>query len=338
MKFQRSASSSIRASAAGSAVRAIPAAGSTLPTPSPSPVVTYLVAASSALFFCSKGVFVKTAYAGGADTVTVLALRMGFALPFFAAAAIWTNCRAATRISGRQWIEIIVLGFVGYYLASLVNFLGLRFISVGLERIVLFTYPSLVVLGTALARREWPSRPILAGMAVAYLGIVVAFIGEAGAAGSAAAGAPTGIRGTLIGVALVFASAVTYAVFLSRSAGLVRELGAFRFTAHVVTVSCLLILLHYAATHPPAGLFSQQPGVLRSGVVLALVGTVVPSFLMGLGLKHAGARRFAIIGTIGPVGTLVLAWIVLGESLDPVRATGFALSLAGGIIVARAKT
>ncbi len=292
-------------------------------------MITYLIAASSSLFFCSKGVFVKSAYAQGVDTITVLALRMSMALPFFLV-AVWLTSLKSDRLPGATWAKLAVLGFVGYYLSSVVNFHGLRYVSVGLERVVLFTYPSMVLLIGIVFRKRTLSRMMLIALMLAYGGIVIAFAGEAYGKGS------TGE--TALGIGLVFTSAVTYAVFVSVSGTLVHEVGALRFTSIVVGFSCLCVMTHYVLVHDLNDLAELPALVYFHGGMLAMFGTVIPSFLMGVGLKRAGAETFAIIGTIGPVGTIVLAWLVLGETLNIGQLAGFVLSLTGGLAIALMKS
>jgi len=173
-----------------------------------SALLTYAIAAGSSLLFCSKGVFAKLAYAQGADTITVLVLRMAIAFPCFAVAAA-VSSRNATTLDARQWLHLAALGFIGYYLSSFVNFYGLTFITVGLERIVLFSYPALVIVGAAVFKKQPVTRANIAAVAFAHTGIIVAFAGEASGRGSTTE--------TLLGVALVFASALSYAI-LSASA------------------------------------------------------------------------------------------------------------------------
>ena len=294
-----------------------------------SAITTYCIAAASSIFFCSKGVFAKSAYAFGAQPIEVLALRMGMALPFFLAVA-WATSRGAPKLTRADLLKLAGLGFIGYYLSSFVNFSGLQHITVGLERIVLYTYPSLVLLGAALFKRQPLRRGIVIGMAVSYLGILVAFAGEATSPGTAGGS-------TLVGVALVFTSALTYAFFISTSGAMITKLGALRFTSFVVGFSCIFILAHYAISGPQRGLMSLPRPVYLHGALLAIIGTVVPSFLLGLGLQRAGAQKFAIIGTVGPVATFLLAWAMLGEVPDATQLLGFGLALSGGLSVSLLK-
>ena len=190
---------------------------------------------------------------------------------------------------------------------------------------MLFTYPSIVLLIGVVFRNSALSGRMLCALVLAYGGIVFAFAGEAYGKGSAAE--------TALGIGLVFTSAVTYAIFISVSGKLVHEVGALRFTSIVVGFSCLFIMAHYILVHDVADLTKLPAPVYFHGGVLAILGTVIPSFLMGIGLKRAGPERFAIIGTIGPVGTIILAWIVLGESLNVGQLVGFVLSLTGGLAI-----
>ena len=296
----------------------------------PSPLVTFLIVAGSSVCFCTKGIFAKLAYAEGADSITVLALRMGMALPVFLAVGWWNGRSQRAPVSRRDWLHLLLLGFLGYYLSSFVNFYGLQNISVGLERMVLYSYPSLVLLGSALFLKRRIRPGVWIAMLVAYAGIACAFAGEALHT--------SGPRSTLLlGTGLVFLSALTYAWFILSSGELLRRMGPAAFTSRVVGVSCLMILLHYSATRPIAHLFALNGKTYACGAALALIGTVAPSYLLGSGLKRAGAQRFAVIGTVGPVTTILLAWAVLGESFHPWQLTGFLLSLAGGLGVSLLK-
>ncbi|MGB3119428.1 MAG: DMT family transporter [Verrucomicrobiales bacterium] len=286
--------------------------------------LTFLIVAGSSLFFCSKGVIAKFAYAEGTDALTVLVLRMLFALPVFLITGIWSHRRSTSPLTPRLWAAMAGLGFFGYYLSSLVNFSGLQYISVGLERMVLYTYPTLVLVFSALSGR-YRLRPSLLLVALtSYAGIVTAFFGEAH-------GRDENRSTLLLGMGLVFLSALTYAVFILFSGKVIAAVGSLRFTSIVVGFSCLFMLAHHGLTRPPGTLLHLPPRVYGCGVLLAVFGTVVPSFLLGSGLRRAGPQKFAIMGTVGPLGTLFLAWLVLGEQVNVLQAGGFLLSLGGGL-------
>lgn len=292
------------------------------------PAATFAIIAASSILFCSKGVFAKLAYAHGADALDVLALRMGFALPFFAALA-WMGSRGADRLNAADWACLTGLAFVGYYLSSLFNFSGLQYISVGLERVVLYTYPSMVLAISALVLRKRVPALSWVACAVAWLGIAVAFVGEWHA--------PAADAHTVKGTILIFASALTYAVFILLSGDTIRRVGSMRFTGIVVGLSCLFVLIHTFATRPVASLAALPAPVYLYGSVLAIFGTVAPALLLSIGLGRTTPQRFAVIGTIGPVATLFLAWAVLGETPNPAQYVGFALTLAGGLAVSIVK-
>lgn len=299
------------------------------PTAKPSSdLATFAIVAASSILFCSKGVVAKLAYAHGVDALTVLALRMGMALPFFAGMAVWWS-RGAAPLSARDWAQLAGLGFLGYYVSSLVNFTGLQYVSVGLERIILYTYPSMVlaisvfVLGRRVRAATW------AACAVAWLGIVAAFVGETHA--------PIRNDRTTLGAALIFASAFTYALFILMSGSVIRRVGAMRFTGIAVGFSCGFMLVHTLSVHPPATLLALPAPVYLHGAVLALLGTVAPALLLSAGLRRTTPQRFAIIGTVGPVTTLLLAWAVLGEQPNLAQALGFALTMGGGLAVSLMK-
>lgn len=287
---------------------------------------TYLVVALSSACFSCKGVFAKCAYRLGADAMTVLGLRMLFALPFFLFGG-WIIRRSNLEpLTKKDWLQLALLGFLGYYLSSLVNFIGLQYISAGMERIVLYTYPSMVVLGGVFFQGQRLRKEVAWAAALAYSGILIAFIGEAH-------GRSEDLHQLLLGVALVFGSALSYATFILLSLPVVRRVGSNRFTAIVSSISGIMILAHYAIARPVSALFHQSSGIYGWAILVAIVGTVLPSYLLGIGLRRAGSQKFAIIGSIGPIVTLVLAWNLLGETPGIAQAIGFALTLAGGLAV-----
>ena len=240
--------------------------------------------------------------------------------------ALWITERKATVPMDRQtFCKLIGLGFLGYYLSSIVNFAGLQYISVGLERMVLYSYPTLVVAGSVLFLKTRIKPIVVGAMLLTYAGIAIAWHGEARATGT-----PTD---TVLGVVLVFLSTLTYATFMLMSGRMIRSIGGIRFTSYVVAISCGFVILHFFCMRSPSELLDVSTPLLAHGAILAVFGTALPSFLLGLGLARAGAQKFAIISTVGPVGTVVLAWLVLGESLNASGIIGFAMTMTGGVAV-----
>lgn len=303
---------------------------SSSPTPpSAARLATYAIIATSSILFCSKGVVAKLAYAHGADALTVLTLRMGFALPFFLAIGLWWS-RGQRRLDAGEWARLAGLGFIGYYVSSLVNFTGLQYVTVGLERIVLYTYPSMVLVLSAFVLRK-PVRPLTwTACAIAWAGIVVAFVGETHT--------PTRNAHTALGAGLILASAFTYALFILLSGDVIRRVGSMRFTGFAGGFSCLFMLVHSAVSRPAAAMLHLPPAVYGEGLILAVLGTVAPTLLLSVGLRRTSPQQFAIIGTVGPVATLLLAWAVLGERPNLAQVLGFALTVGGGLAVSLIKT
>jgi drug/metabolite transporter (DMT)-like permease len=288
--------------------------------------LTFSVIAGSSLCFCAKGVIIKAGYRQGLDTVTVLALRNLLALPFFLGGLAWSEWRARQTGAGpldrADLLRVVALGFIGYYLSSLVNFLGLQHVSVGLERMILYTYPSLVMAGSAMFLGR-PVRPAaVAALVVAYAGLALGFWAEM----------RVGPQGNLpLGATLVFGSALTYAAFTMVSGELVQRLGGTRLMSWVLVASALMVLAHYAVTHRVSALAALPAPAWKLGALLALIGTVVPSYLFGWGLQRAGATATAVIGMVGPVGTIALASIVLGEPVTVLQIAGLGFTLGGGL-------
>ena len=279
----------------------------------------------AAALFAAKSVLIKLAYGYGVAPATLLALRMAFALPFFVAVALWTGrARSRLAIGRRDWVAVLVLGFLGYYLAAYLDFLGLVYISASLERLIVFLYPTVVVILSALLFKR-RARPLqLFALAVSYVGIGLVLADNL---------RMTPDRGALLlGGALVFSSAVIYAFYLVIGAEVVQRVGAVRFTAYAMGVASAVAFLQFALTHSLDELRLPLP-LYALAFVMAVVCTVLPSFLMSEGLRRVGANRAATIGTIGPVVTIALGHVLLGDPITWVQVAGAGLVLAGVLLV-----
>lgn len=278
----------------------------------------------SSIAFSTKAILVKLAYRHGVDSVSLLALRFGFSAPFFAYGAFSPHLRGERprALSGRDVGALIALGVLGYYLASLSDFIGLLYISAGLERLILFVYPTLVVVieaalfGIRLSRRQ------TLALFITYVGIFLAFRGELGNFGS---DVPRG-------AAWVFASALTYAVYLIGAGRMVPKLGSQRFTALALLAATAAVLAH--ACLSGAKLVGLPPVVYVIGLVMALLATVLPAFLLARGIALLGSGPAAIVSTVGPVSTIVLAYLVLQEAISATEFLGTALVVGGATLVA----
>jgi drug/metabolite transporter (DMT)-like permease len=283
------------------------------------------LAVVAAFGFSFKAILVKLAYPYGVDAVTLLVLRMAFALPVF----LWVGfsaSRNAPALSGRDWLAVALLGVLGYYGASILDFLGLKYISAGLERLILFTYPTLTLLfgvalhGRAISRRE------LAALVLCYAGIAAAFLHDLQFTGDASA--------VWIGGGFVFASSVSYALYLSGSAGMIARLGAARFTALAMLVSTAATGGHFLATQPVQALIQPWP-VYALGAAMGMFSTVVPVFAQSAAIRRVGSGQAALVGMVGPLLTIVFAWLLLDEGFSTAQMIGVALVLAGIAAVSR---
>ncbi len=281
-----------------------------------------MLTALGSLLFSSKGVMVKIAFAHGAAPLAVLGLRMAFALPIFMAIA-WREDRVAvTPLPRMERLRAMGCGLIGYHLASWLDFEGLRLISVALERMVLYAYPTAVILISALVFKQRISRMTMAAMALAYVGVAVACGGEAHAG-----------PGAWLGIVLVGASAGSYAVFIVASSRAMRALGSMRFMANAMCGACAAVLAH-ASLACSASDLRVDGTVWALGVALALLGTVAPALLCAEGLKRAGPQAFAVISSVGPVCTVALAWAFLDEQPRPVQLIGMALTMGACLALA----
>lgn len=280
-----------------------------------------LFAALAAFGFSAKAILVKLAYLHPVDAVTLLALRMAFALPFFLLMAAWGR-KPAGGLAPADAAAVAGLGLLGYYLASFLDFWGLEFISAGLERLILFLYPTLVVVFSAWFLRRPVRRPEVFALALSYLGIGLVFFQQLS----------LGQPGFLAGAGLVFGSTVAYSAYLLGSHGLIAKLGARRFTAYAMSAACFACLLQFTLTHPLSALSLPRP-VYGLALLMAVFSTVLPSLLLSMGIQRIGASRTALIGSLGPVATIALAYVFLGEVMGPLQWLGSLLVLAGVLAV-----
>jgi len=290
-------------------------------------IVGFSLALGGAILFSSKAIAAKLTYRHGVDTVTLIALRMLFAMPFFAVVG-WLQAQAASqgRIPALSWRErgqIMALGLLGYYISSFLDFLGLQYINAGLERLILFLSPTMVLLLSAL----WLKRPIAGrqwlALGLSYLGVVLVFMQDLSLQGAA----------VLLGATYVFASATTYAIYLICSGELIQRVGATRLVAYAMLTSCVACLVQYAVVHPFFALFDQTAPVYGLSIVHATFSTALPVFMIMWAVDRIGAPMTSQLGMIGPVSLLFLAWWFLGEPITVWQLAGTALCLAGVFVL-----
>ena len=273
-----------------------------------------LCAIAAAFLFSSKAIFIKQAYALSAlaDATTLMALRMLSALPFFLLIC-WLFRHNNRGIAAKDWALLWVAGLMGYYLASWLDFVGLMFISASLERIILFLYPTLTVLASSVIYRQKLSLKTLLAIGLSYGGTVLVMLQEQSLAPKQ--------DHFWLGASLVFASAIAFASYLLLTPRLIQRFGSWNFTGLALSIACLGTLLHYAIVTPqPLGLLRQLPvGVIGYGIGLGILVTVLPTILLMQGIQRLGASQSAMIASIGPILTILLAVAFLGEQLNALQ-------------------
>ncbi|GAA3589256.1 DMT family transporter [Flavivirga amylovorans] len=278
------------------------------------------------VLFSSKAVMVKLAYQYNVDTISLLLLRMLFSFPFYIIIAfLYRNQKKEVVIKNKDYVWVVFFGFVGYYLASYFDFVGLTYIKASLERIILFLYPTIVLLLNRFILKQ-PITKIQAGaIALTYLGIVIAFWDEVAISGN----------DTYIGGFFILLSAITYAWYLVGSGWLIPKFGVVKFTAYAMIVSCACVFIHYSIVSQ-VDLFSFSWEVYFLGFLIAIFATVIPSFLVSASIKIISSSNFAIVAGIGPISTIVLASIFLNEVLTLLQLFG-ALTVIIGILLVSLK-
>jgi len=283
----------------------------------------FLLAAAGSIAFSGKAIIVKLAYRYGVDAVTLIMYRMLFALPMFLAMALWAG-RGKPALTARDWLGIVGLGFSGYYLSSFLDFWGLEFISASLERLILYLNPTLVlVLGWLLYGRKISYQRAVA-MAISYAGVLLVFGHEASFAGTNA----------VLGAALVLASAISYAIYLSYSGQPVQRLGSLRLAGWATTVACLFCIAQFVLLRPLASAQVAEPVVWLS-LLNAVACTAVPVLMVMMAIERIGAGLTAQTGMIGPMSTLLMGVLILGEPFNAWVLAGTALVLSGVFLVTR---
>lgn len=280
-----------------------------------------------AVLFSCKAIVIKLAYQYEITSISLLGLRMAFSLPFFLLIGYFRRERSSTNgpLSIRDFIIIVPLGIFGYYLASYTDFLGLQYLTAGMERLILFIYPTLVLILQRLIFKT----PIKAVQWVAtficYAGIGLAFSGSDFRIGS----------NFTLGASLVFFSALLYSTYVIGSGRFAPRLGTVRFTSLALVAASIAVLAHVYLSGNT--LFGHAPQLYAYGVVLAIFCTVIPSYLVTEGIRRIGPGDAAILGAIGPVATIILEYFILDEHLNLVQGLGAALVIVGVVLIGRSK-
>ena len=276
-----------------------------------------------ALCFSTKGIFAKLAFTYGVDGLQILTLRMLFALPFYVVILFFEFRKSPPKIAKKDWTDIVTLGLIGYYLAALFDFLGLQYVSASLERNIIFTYPTFVLIMAKIFFKRKINNVQIMAVLICYVGIMLAFYSDKTSYESSNL-----TKGTIF----ILLSSITYALYLVKSDGLIKNIGTVRFTCISMIVSCIAVLVHYMLVHG-FDIFSFQYQVYLLGIGVAIIATVMPSFLMTNGIRLIGSSNMAIVASVGPIATIFLSNFILKESISFLHIVGTIFVLLGVIMI-----
>jgi drug/metabolite transporter (DMT)-like permease len=279
------------------------------------------------VLFSSKAIMVKLAYQYEVDALSILLLRMVFSFPFYVVVAfIFRKKENLSKTTTKDFTWVVFFGVVGYYLASYFDFVGLAYIKASLERIILFLYPTIVILLNKLFFKKKITLTQGIAILLTYLGIVIAFWDEVTISGS----------DTYLGGIFVILSAITYASYLVGSGWLIPKFGVVKFTTYAMIVSCFCVFIHYGLVSK-VSIFGFQKEVYVLGFLIAIFATVIPSYLVSTSIKMINSSNFAVIAGIGPISTIILASVFLNEHLTLLQLLGALIVIIGIIFVSLKK-
>lgn len=296
------------------------------PIPRPALLAGLTIAIAGAVLFSTKAIVAKLLYRYQLDAVTVIAFRMLFSVPVFAAIALWQMRTQPALTTQDRW-RLVFLGVIGYYVSSMFDFLGLQYISVGLERLILFLTPTFVLLFTAFFLKRHISRIEWISLVVAYCGIVLVFWHDL----------HSGMKAVVLGSSLVLGSAMSYAIYLLQSGELVKRIGSVRLVSYAMCVASAACIAQYFVLRPAAGLV-QPAGVYWLSLVNGIFCTILPVFMTMFAVQRIGAATASQAGMVGPVSTLFLGALVLNEPITTIQLAGTALVMAGIYMLSKKKS
>ena len=286
-----------------------------------------LIGVLGIVLFSSKAVMVKLAYQYQVDALSLLLLRMLFSFPFYVVIAIiYSRKESHYIIKKNDYAWVFFFGIVGYYLSSYFDFLGLHYIKASLERIILFLYPTIIIV----LNKIFLKKPITSIQALAifltYIGIFIAFFGEVVISGN----------DTYLGGFYILLCAITYAIYLVGSGWLIPKFGVVKFTSYAMIISCFCVFIHFGL-FSKIDIFSLEWQVYLLGFLIAIFATVIPSFLVSESINRISSSNFAIIAGFGPISTIILAGIFLNEVLTLLQLFGALVVIFGILLVSLKK-
>lgn len=289
-------------------------------------VIAIILALVGAIMFSSKAVMVKLSYEYRIDSLSLLLLRMGFSLPIYITIAYVNKKKISNKnLSNKDWCYLVFLGIIGYYFASYLDFVGLQYITASLERLVLFIYPTITTILVAIYFKRKISIYKAIAIVVSYIGIAVAFWGKT----------QDDIQENFwLGVFLIFASAVTFSIYLVGSEKIIPKFGVQKFTSYCMIISCLSVLIHFGIKSD-VDITSFPWQVYAFGAIIAVFNTVLPSYMMSAAIKTIGSSTTAILSSIGPLSVIILGYLLLDEQISYYQISGTLIVIIGVIIMSR---
>ncbi|WP_282085818.1 DMT family transporter [Aquimarina algiphila] len=280
------------------------------------------------VLFSAKAVLVKLAYKYAISSEHLLLFRMVFSLPVYLVIAFFNKPVQKEKIKIKDYSWIVFFGFVGYYLASYFDFLGLQFIKAGLERIILFLYPTLVIIISRVFFENIITRQQLAAILITYIGVIITFWGELQM--------ETETNNITLGAMLIFLSALTYATYLVGSGWLIPKFGVITFTSYAMIISSLCIIIQYLV-FDRGDIMNYPLELYLICIAMAIFSTIIPSYLVSAAIAKLGASNFSIIASLGPVSTIALAYFFLGENLSLIQIVGALIVIFGVYVISKQK-
>ena len=279
-----------------------------------------LLALLASFMFSLKPIIIKEAYALGASSESLMVLRMWFALPFYLVMLFIQRQQLIKNI--RHIPAVIAVGFIGYFLSSYLDLLALETISAQAERIILYAYPSLVILIKSIYDKRMPSKRMIMALSIVYAGILLMLPGE------------LNLTGSPVGIFLMLTCALTFAAYVLLSKPMIAKMGVGVFTSTAMVASCLFTQIHFVSIDVTQ-ISSLPQSVFIMALALAFFSTVIPSYAMSAAISMIGSERAAITGTTGPVFTVILAAVILGETISVFHVAGLSLVVIGVLLLSK---
>jgi len=300
------------------------------PTHSKQTFAGILMVLIASIAFSSKAIMVKLAYAYPVNAATLIALRMLFSVPFFLGLIVWIrHSKRSFKLSRQDVALMIFIGVVTGYGSMWLNFAGLTYVTAGLERVILFLYPTIVVLLNAAMHQHKISKHEVAALVLSYVGVFLVVGHDLSM--------PTSTADTILGAALVLGSAITYAFYLVLSGRIIPRIGASLFTAYTMIVISVASAVHFILTEDFSLVMHLPHQVYGISLMIALIATVLPSIMLNMGIHRLGSNKVSLVSSVGPVSTIFLAWLILGEPVTWLQTLGTALVLLGVLTISLAK-